>query len=126
MNGEIMWSQDFHLSDQELLLAADDDLSPARAAHSAAHLPACWSCRTRKREIEAAILGFIRLYRGGPDPLLPPAAGPRARLKVQFAEKASVPQPWSNRWPPISAWKRFAAAILFAIAAIVGGIRTLL
>jgi hypothetical protein len=107
-----MPTQDSHLTDQELLLAADGELPPARAVQVSAHLSECWVCRARKQEIEQAIVDFIRLHRGELDPLLPPAAGPRSLLKTRLAEIASVPQP-GNRSFQLFDWKHAAAALLF-------------
>ena len=90
-----MSSKDSHLSDQELLLAADGELPPARAGQVASHLTECWTCRVRKGELEASIGDFVRTYRGDLDPLLPSPAGPRALLKAQLAEmtaeRADIP-----------------------------------
>jgi hypothetical protein len=107
-----MWSKDSHLSEQELLLAADGELSPARAGEVASHLAECWTCRVRKGEIEESIGDFVRAYRGNLDPLLPSPAGPRALLKAQIAEMASTPEGWRTRWfqgPNL----RYAGAALF-------------
>jgi anti-sigma factor RsiW len=124
MNGDSM-TQESHLSDQALLLAADGELPLAQAAQVGAHLSGCWSCRARKQEIEEAIIDFVRLHRGDLDPLLPPPAGPRALLKARLAEFAAVPQPWWTRWSQHIAWRgawKWAwrpalAALLFAAGA---------
>src|ERR1700733_5446083 len=107
-----MSSQESHLSDQELVLAADGELPSARAEQAAAHLLECWSCRARKQEMEHAIADFVHLHRDRLDPLLPPPAGPRALLKAQLAEMAAVPPPRSIRWPHVFAWRQVAAALL--------------
>jgi hypothetical protein len=111
-----MLSKESHLSDQELLLAADGELAPARAGEVASHLAGCWTCRVRKGEIEESIRDFVHAYRGDLDPLLPSPAGPRALLKTQLAEMsaelASTPQSWRARWfqgPNL----RYAGAVLF-------------
>jgi hypothetical protein len=115
---------DSHLSDQTLVLAVDGELPPAQAAQVAAHLSACWACRARKQGIEEAIVDFVRLHRGNLDPLLPPSAGPRAVLKAQLAEMASIPQPWRTRWSRHFAsswdWRPAAAAVLVVAAIVVG------
>jgi hypothetical protein len=49
-----------HLTDVELLAVADGELSPADAARAQQHLMACWSCRSRQREMEGAISNFVR------------------------------------------------------------------
>ena len=123
-----MLSQEPHLSDQELVLAADGELSSARAEQVAAHLVECWPCRARKQELELAIADFVRLQRGHLDPLLPPPAGPRALLKAQLAELASTPQPWRTAslsaslpaWSRVFAWKQAAAALLFGVTIAAG------
>ena len=81
-----MSSKESHLSDQDLLLAADGELPPARAAQVASHLAGCWTCRVREGEIEESIRDFVHAYHGDLDPLLPSPSGPRALLKAQLAE----------------------------------------
>lgn len=115
-----MLSQESHLSDQELVLAVDGELAPARAEQAAAHLLECWPCRARKQEIEHSINDFVRLHRGHLDPLLPPPAGPRALLKAQLAELASTPQPWRTDWLQVFARKQAVAALLFGVAVAAG------
>jgi anti-sigma factor RsiW len=115
-----MLSQESHLSDQDLLLAADGELPPDQAAQAATHLSRCWSCRARKQEMEEAVLDFVRLHRGTLDPLLPSAAGPRALLKAQLAELASVPRPWWSRWFHIFDWRQAAVAFLLVAAMATG------
>jgi len=111
-----MSTKDSHLSDQELLLAADGELAAGRAAEAASHLAECWTCRVRKGEIEESIRDFVHTYRGNLDPLLPPPAGPRALLKAQLAEMTaemvSAPQGWRIRWSQV-ATLRYAGAVLF-------------
>ena len=111
-----MSSTNSHLSDQELLLAADGELPPARAEEIASHLAECWTCRVRKGEIEESIRDFVHAYRGNLDPLLPSPAGPRALLKAQLAEMkaemVSGPQGWRARWSQF-ATLRYAGAALF-------------
>jgi hypothetical protein len=77
-----------HLSDQTLLLAADGELSTAAQARVAAHVAACWTCRTRRQEIETAVGEFMREYRRTLDPSLPSAEGPRALLKLRLKQLA--------------------------------------
>jgi hypothetical protein len=109
-------SSNNHLSDQELLLAADGELSPARAEEVASHLAECWTCRVRKGEIEESIRGFVHAYRGNLDPLLPSPAGPRALLRAQLAEMtaemASAPRDLRAWWSQF-ATLRYAGAALF-------------
>jgi hypothetical protein len=113
-----MSNGDWHVSDQELLQAADGELSTRRAHQVQAHLAACWSCRARMASIEATIVDFTQAYREKMDPQLPPIAGPRALLHLQLAELASRSNAPSMRW-----FLRFplairATAICLSLAAV--------
>jgi hypothetical protein len=91
-------SSEMHVSDQELLLAADGELAARRAAQVRAHLAACWDCRARMAEIEGTIADFARAHRQSLDPQLPPIDGPRALLRAQLAQLVSKPPANSWRW----------------------------
>ncbi len=121
-------SSDMHVSDQELLLAADGELAAPRAAQVRAHLAACWDCRARMAEIEGTIADFARAHRQSLDPQLPPIDGPRALLRAQLAQLVSKPPANSWRWvfrfqSPVraAAFVGVALVALFA-AAMVGRI----
>lgn len=81
-----MLNDDLHVSDQELIQAADGELSASRAGQVHAHLAACWTCRARMAAMEATIVEFTRAWRNTLDRQLPPIAGPRALLRAQLAE----------------------------------------
>jgi hypothetical protein len=89
-------SSDMHVSDQELLLAADGELAARRAARVRAHLAACWDCRARMAEMEGTIADFARAHRQSLDAQLPPIDGPRALLRAQLAQLVSKPP--ANSW----------------------------
>jgi hypothetical protein len=93
-----MLSQSFHLSDQELLLWADGEVSSKRAAQIRQHLNGCWMCRARMTELEHAIGDFVQLYRRELDVTLPPVEGPRALLKARLAERAASGAEWADNW----------------------------
>jgi hypothetical protein len=112
-----MLDEELHLSDQELLLAADGELPPPRAAQIHAHLAACWECRARMAEIEGTIADFVRAHRHTLDPRLPPIAGPRALLRAQLAELASR--------PPGSSWRGLFQFTSVAHAAALVGLAVL-
>jgi hypothetical protein len=115
---------DVHLSDQEMLLAADGELSTGRAAEVHAHLAACWGCRARMAEIERTIADFARAHRQTLDPQLPPIAGPRALLRARLAESASKREVGSWWLLHFTAATRAAASLFaaFLVAAVVGRI----
>jgi hypothetical protein len=100
-----MIHQEGHLSDQELLLASDGELSARDAERVQAHLAACWSCRARGQEIEGAIGEFVRLYRRDLGAQFPPADGPRALLKAQLAQLAVTQRSGLPQWLDLSSWR---------------------
>jgi hypothetical protein len=119
-----MRSEKLHLSDQEMLLAADRELSTRRAAQVHVHLAECWACRARMAEIEATIVDFARAHRQTLDPQLPPIAGPRALLRAQLAELSSNQESnswWLLRFTPATRVAAFLGAAVL-IAAVLGGI----
>src|ERR1700678_4287514 len=113
---------DMHLSDQEMLLAADGELPTRRGAQVHAHLAACWGCRARMAEIEGTIADFARTHRQTLDPQLPSIAGPRALLRARLAESASKREVGSWWLLRFASATRAAAMLCAAIlmAAMVG------
>ena len=83
-----MKNENFHPSDQHLLLYADGELPAHRADQIRAHLRACWDCRSRMAEMESTIADFMQLYRQALDRQVPPVDGLRAQLKARLAELA--------------------------------------
>ncbi len=115
-----MLSEDSHVPDEELLLASDGELSPERAAEVSAHLERCWSCRARRQEIGQAAIDFVRHYRESRDPLLPPVAGPRARLTAHLAQLAALPAPWRTRWAEFFEKRQVAIGMACALVLAAG------
>jgi hypothetical protein len=81
-----MKSENFHPSDQQLLIFADGELSAHRADQIRAHLRACWGCRSRMAVVESTIADFMQVHRQTLDPQVPPIDGPRAQLRARLAE----------------------------------------
>lgn len=101
-----MHSHDNHINDQDLLLEADGEGSSTRAAEIRQHLSRCWSCRTRKAELEQAIVDFVQVQHKEFEGHVPPIEGPRALLRARLAEAARQPrrraaaaQPQAWQWP---------------------------
>ena len=94
-----MLSEELHLSDQDLLMAADGELSTRRSEQVRVHLAGCWDCRARMAAVEGTIADFARAHRQALDSQLPPVAGPRALLRAQLAELAAQPK--------AATWRRF-------------------
>jgi hypothetical protein len=109
-----MLSEESHLSDQELLLAVDGELSARQAGRVQSHLAACWACRARKQEMEAAIGEFVRFQRQNFDLRIPPSDGPRALLKAQLAQlETQRTAAQATSWRP---WFSAAAAAFGFVA----------
>src|SRR5271169_743502 len=84
-----MHHEKHHVSDEELLLAADAELSPERTAEVAAHLAGCPACAARMKKIESAAASLVRAYHDDLDTRLPSAASSRATLESRMAAVAS-------------------------------------
>jgi hypothetical protein len=110
--------EDNHLSDNELLLAADGELSSSAAARVQSHLSACWTCRARKQELDGAVISFVQTYHQTAEAHLPSAAGPRALLKARMAELTKTsPGDWQAWWlrAASSRWA-FSALLIGCVA----------
>ncbi len=109
-----MREESFHISDEDMILAADNELAPSRAAKIREHLGACWNCRARMAELEATIVDFVRATRES-EVKIPSIEGPRALLKVRLAQlEPTLP---SKRPPESYVWRfAYAAAIVLLIA----------
>jgi hypothetical protein len=111
-----------HLSDQQLLLDIEGELPAAGEKTVAGHLEACWKCRARRQELESAINAFIRTHQRELDPGLPPAAGPRALLKVRLAElSAAAPRSWPLLQKARLGWPLTAALGLVTLGLLLAG-----
>jgi hypothetical protein len=122
-----MVREPFHLSDEDILLVADGEVSRSRAKQARAHLTACWLCRSRLAEFEGTIADFVSLHRRTLDPQLPLANGSRALLKARLAEAATTTP--TGRWTRFFDWvpaHRAAACICAVVFLTVLGARLLL
>jgi hypothetical protein len=93
-----MKHEDPHLSDQDLLLDIDGELSTHDQRLVQAHLKGCWKCRVRRDELETAISDFVRFHQGQFDPKVPSPDGPRALLKAQLAQFARTEPNQPSLW----------------------------
>jgi hypothetical protein len=117
-----MHSENLHISDGDLLLMVDGELSARRAAQIRTHLEACWNCRGRMARIEGTIVDFAQAYRETSDWKLPPIDRQRALLPAQLAQLASNSGARSWRWFGSfhSATRTVAVFAMLFIAALVG------
>jgi hypothetical protein len=111
-----MKNADSHLSDQQLLLDIEGELSPRDENMVRAHLHACWKCRAHRQELENAIVDFVRIHQEDLDAKIPPAAGPRALLKARIAQLSGTKPDWRSEWFTVS--RRLALAAFCGLLAL--------
>ena len=85
--------KDAHISDQDLLRGADGELSSPEASRIHSHLETCWTCRTRRMELDKTIADFVRAQRGSTENELPAIEGPRALLRARMKQIQSAEHP---------------------------------
>ena len=107
-----------HLSEQELVLAADGELTGRRKAEVNAHLETCWQCRERMQTLQSAIADFVRARNRDFNEHLPPAAGPRALLRARLAEVSATPRTWPGFALPVKRIALPGAAFVVVLVAI--------
>src|SRR5580658_2690178 len=119
MKDSAMPNETNHLSDQQILLDLDNELSPRRRDLVRAHLAACAACRARAQEIENTFAEFARLRQRDSAQQLPSADAARALLQARLAEFAVARRP--SLWLQISGlvttgsrWAVVGAALCFA------------
>jgi Putative zinc-finger len=100
-----------HLSDQDLVMAADGELPVQRRKAVLEHLESCPSCRERKQTIESTILEFVRARNLDLNERMTSPSGPRALLRARLAALQSDP-PAASR----SLWRMVPAAAAFLLA----------
>src|SRR5262249_46137484 len=104
----------FHLSDQQLVLSIDGELSARDENRVREHLSACWSCRVRQREFEAAIAYFVRVHERDVE-ATGPSDGPRSLLRTQLAQLARPPSGRSGWFSNLSfspSWKTTLSVLI--------------
>lgn len=75
-----------HLSDQDLIMAADGELPARRKPDVMAHLNACPGCRDRMRALEGAMAGFVGARSRELNRQVPSTSGARERLEARLAD----------------------------------------
>jgi anti-sigma factor RsiW len=120
MKGEKVMDRISHLSDQNLLLLADGELSRKSAAQARAHVLACWSCRARLRKLEGTIEAVASVYAGEVDSASSPVAGSRAVLKARLSELAMKSRP--SLWSRISQRIVERPKLVYALAVLVAAV----
>jgi len=86
-----MATENSHLSEREMILAADGELPARRKAEVAAHLETCWTCRERMESLQGTITDFVRARNRVLNAGVPAVAGPRALLRARLTEAGASP-----------------------------------
>lgn len=95
-----MQIHDHHVSDEELLLIADGEVSECRNS-ARAHFETCTDCKTRAAQMETVLIETARATRSRLDADLPSIAGPRAELQSRLAKMSTCNTGF---------WRRFAVS----------------
>src|SRR5271156_3231833 len=117
-----MWRRNPHPTDEELLRAADGELSPRAAAAMGAHMAACPSCFARLGQIQQTANDFVRAYRLEQN-ATPLAEDSRARLSalMTLQSQESARPSWLVTWlasvtEPLAKWSWAYASIAILLA----------
>lgn len=113
-----------HISDVELVLAANGELSSSRLAAVGRHIEACSECQTRLSAFEEAIGEYIDARREHLDPQLRALTPTPAAFQQRLAVLTAAPR-WS-RWLPSRRADRLAVAgaCIAAAVTVFGLLRT--
>jgi hypothetical protein len=108
--------EDEHLSDRQLLLDVDGELSEPNKKLVQAHLAGCWTCRARRQEIENAIAGFVSAYQREFETKLPSVDVPRASLQAKLAQLSAIEAKGPANWITIPGRLAWAATLCGLLA----------
>jgi hypothetical protein len=105
-----------HPSDEELVLAADDELE-GRTSIARAHLEGCVQCRNRAAQFESVIAELAQTQRNRLDSELPSIAGPRAMLRSRLSALSTSAEGRLSRFRITADWlaRAFTVAALAMI-----------
>src|SRR5262249_24393537 len=85
-----------HISDQDLLLLADSELSQKRASQVRKHLSSCCACHSRWKELQDTLGAFVDAYREKLDRQVSSPYATRAILKARLSQLAGETP--KSRW----------------------------
>ena len=75
-----------HLTDEQILLSLEGELSGRRQRQVRAHLDACWQCRVHSSTLEQSIADYVAAHRCELEADLPSIDGPRALLRARMEQ----------------------------------------
>jgi hypothetical protein len=99
-----------HLSDEELVLAADQE-SGRKAKKAQAHIDTCVRCRNRAAEFESLIVDFAHAQKDSVDAGLPSIAGSRAILRARMSQMPASAESFFSRSRLFQTWLTWALSL---------------
>lgn len=81
-----------HLSEEQMLLFLDGEVSSREASKLRRHVEGCWECRAQLAATEDTICDFVQLHHKQFGGALPAAEGPAALLRAQIRKCATNPR----------------------------------
>jgi hypothetical protein len=104
-----------HLTDEQLVRAADRELTAAEATEVQEHLASCSSCRKQIELMAASFVDFADAYRTAAQASPHLLAASRAKLKARLAEAQKAR--WEPGWSKLSGrdWVTACAAVLLVV-----------
>jgi hypothetical protein len=111
-----------HISDRDLLLAADEELSAHRLSEVSVHLASCAACRVRMRAFEETSADLAMAYRNESGDQLPDSSARRAALIKQIAQQSKNDWrfPWLGHLAEALAVRPWAYNAALALIAVLG------
>ncbi|WP_213804042.1 zf-HC2 domain-containing protein [Granulicella sp. dw_53] len=93
-----MRDQNDHLSDEQVLLLLDGEMSAADEAVANAHLEQCPDCYARRVKMEGVLAEVIAAHQASVgEHVLPSATGPQALLKLRLRAAGEGRESWTRR-----------------------------
>ena len=109
-----------HISDEELLLLADDEIRPNRSMAMRDHLATCSACEQRLAQIQQVLAQTSAAYHAS-QPMPWEASGPRALLKARLgAEREHLRMPATHGIPAVLTMRNLVYACALILAAALG------
>ncbi|CAN5588133.1 hypothetical protein BH10ACI4_BH10ACI4_38340 [soil metagenome] len=112
-----------HLSDEEILLFLDEEMSsqPAGAAHQ--HLASCSDCTLRRQKIQNLVAELEDLHQSSDHRQLPSETGPTSLLKLRLQNQTETPAQRTGRMKAaFTLSPRIYAVAALILAAVATGI----
>src|SRR5579862_3240829 len=109
-----MRREDQHLTDEQLVRAADRELTPAEAGEVREHLASCALCCKQRDLMAASLVDFAEAFRSAAHASPQLLAVSRAKLKARLSEAHN--NQWEPAWPDFSGRSGVAVCVAIVLA----------